>query len=719
MPTAEQNLRDAQAAHQQGRLADAMRLYRRVLALHPRNADVLHLLGVAALQSRQIAEGVDLIRKAIALNGTVAAMHTNLGNGLRDLGRPAEAVARHDDALSLDPNYALAWCNRGIALIDLSRAEEALASFDKALALRPDYPEAHSGRGNALMDRADNEGALASYDRAVAARPGFAAAWVNRGNALLVLARYGEALTSYDRAIALNSDLPDAHNGRGNALWELGRLDNSAAAYRHTIAVRPDHADAHSNLGNVLRDLKRPDEALTECDAAIALRADHAEAWFNRGNALADLKRREEALASYDRVTALKPDHARAHFNRGNVLLALARPAEALASFDAALAPPDRAGLSGASSNLEAAIAGHDKAIAPRLDAAAVLCSRANALAELGRIEEAFVEFDRSIALDPVYADAHWNKGLLFLQTGRLAEGWPLYEWRKKLKNPPVNRNYDRPLWLGEQDIAGKTLFVYWEQGFGDMIQFARYVKLAEARGAHVILEAQRVLHRVLRQLSPTFQILLPNQTPGPFDYHCPVMSLPLAFRTAAGSIPAWPSYLSAEPAQRRYWAGRLGPKTKPRIGLAWSGSGDHGHDHFRSLGLAACRPLLDLDADWVAVQKDLREPDRLELEASANLRFFGGDLTDFSDTAGLIDNLDLVVTVDTSAAHLAGAMGKPVWILLGAVSDWRWFLDRDDSPWYPSARLFRQTPAGGWAGPIEAVRAALIDALISNPATR
>jgi hypothetical protein len=309
--------------------------------------------------------------------------------------------------------------------------------------------------------------------------------------------------------------------------------------------------------------------------------------------------------------------------------------------------------------------------------------------------------------LQPDYVDAHWNDGLLLLLTGDLEQGWRAYEWRKKLTRSEAARTYPQPLWLGEQDISGKTLFIHWEQGFGDTIQFCRYAKLAKSRGATVVLEVQRALLGLLRQLSPEIELITPDKTPDAFDYHCPLMSLPLAFGTTLKTIPAEPHYLQADAALRAKWSARLEavcPRsgTKPRIGIAWSGSLTHQHDHLRSIGLAECLPLFKMDADWVCLHKEIRDDDRAALKLFNGLKFFGDELDDFSDTAALVDLMDLVISVDTGIAHLAGAMGKPVWILLAFSPDWRWLLDRDDSPWYPSAKLFRQPHPRDWASVID-----------------
>jgi len=379
-----------------------------------------------------------------------------------------------------------------------------------------------------------------------------------------------------------------------------------------------------------------------------SLKPDYAEAHNNRGNALRALNRPMEALASYDKTIALKPDYAEAHNNRGNVLLDLKRP------------------------------------------------------------EEALISYDKAIALKPNDAGAHFNQSLCLLLLGRFEQGWRQYEWRKKRDEPIAARPYPQPLWLGNENIAGKTLFLWWEQGFGDTIQFCRYANLVEARGAKVIISVQQPLHRLLQQISPTILVINQNETPTYFDYHCPLLSLPLAFRTSLETIPAQAQRLKADDALRSTWSARLPPKTKPRIGVVWRGGTIHKNDHNRSIELGQFLTIVGADADWVCLQKEIRDTDAAVFHEDSRIAFFGDDLKDFSDTAALLDLMDLVITVDTSVAHLAGAMGKPVWVLLPYNPDWRWQLDRNDSPWYPSARLFRQPEIGNWTAVLDEVKSEL-----------
>ena len=326
-----------------------------------------------------------------------------------------------------------------------------------------------------------------------------------------------------------------------------------------------------------------------------------------------------------------------------------------------------------------------------------------NVLEGLHRLEEALASYDRAIALEPDFIDANYNHGRNLLRQGNFAQGWEKFEYRWKspilAKNVCIPRNFLRPLWLGNESLHGKTILLHAEQGLGDTLQFCRYIACVVATGARVIVEVPEpliyLLHASIAGVAHWYAkgVELPD-----FDYHCPLLSLPLAFHTRLGTIPAQIPYLCADANKVQHWQLLLGGKTKPRIGLAWSGRPEHQNDHNRSLRLADLIAYLPAQFDYVCLQKEVRDVDKFTLQTTPQIRSFCDALTDFTDTAALIQNMDLIISVDTSIAHLAGALGKPLWLLLLWVPDWRWMLDRTDSPWYPSARLFRQPARGDWA---------------------
>jgi tetratricopeptide (TPR) repeat protein len=466
---------------------------------------------------------------------------------------------------------------------------------------------------------------------------------------------------------------------RAYTAYKAGKLVEAELLCQQIIAAKHDFFDAIHLLAFVQSKLGTKDAALTSYNSAVSLRPDHAEAFNNRGLTLHEMKRFDEALASYDRAIAVRPDYAETLNNRGNTLLALKRYKDSLASYD--------------------------RALAVRPDYAEAFYNRGNALKEPQRFDEALASFDRALAVRPDYANAHWNESLVRLLTGDFVRGWKKFEWRWKNESlNPSPRNFAQPLWLGEQDIKGKTILLHSEQGLGDTIQFCRYVPLVAVRGARVLLQVPESLQNLTATLAGVAQVIGPTSQLPDFDLHCPLLSLPLAFGTRLDTIPSATPYLSASSERVRSWNISLGSKYRPRIGLVWSGNPEHKHDHNRSIKLRTLLQLLDIDATFVSLQKDIHADDATVPKDRSDLLHFGDKLKDFSDTAALVSNLDLVISVDTSVAHLAGALAKPVWILLPLLPDWRWLLNRDHSPWYPTARLFRQHAAGDWSSVVSDV---------------
>jgi tetratricopeptide (TPR) repeat protein len=523
--------------------------------------------------------------------------------------------------------------------------------------------------------------ALASYDRVLAVHPGHVEVLCNRGVTLHQLNRLEDALASYDRALALRPDYPEALSNRGNTLRALKQSEEASISYRRALALRPDYAEALCNLGVVLHEQKQFGEALASYDRAVAARPAYAKAFSNRGVTLKELRRFSEALTSLDCALALQPDYAEALCNRGATLHELKRFDEALACYD--------------------------RALVLRPDYVHALCNRGVTLQALLRFEEALADYDRAAALQPDCAEAHFNEALTRLLVGDFNRGLEKYEWRWETEQKEEKREFKQPRWRGSRDIADKTILLYAEQGFGDAIQFCRYVPLVAALGPNVILEVQRPLLALMETLKGGAKIVSRGDPVSMTDLECPLLSLPLAFDTRLETTPSETPYLDADPLAAAAWKARLGSQHRRKVGIVWSGSPTHRNDHNRSIGLAALLPLLDLDITFISLTKVVNAEDAA-LIGARGIPHFGDELHDFADTAALISNLDLVISVDTSVAHLAGALAKSVWILLPFLPDWRWQLDRDDSLWYPTARLFRQDETQAWDGVIARVHAAL-----------
>ncbi len=558
------------------------------------------------------------------------------------------AVTLSSAAVRLNPRAAPAYVNRGIALEELGRLEEALTSYEQAIQAKPDYVEAYANLGLVLQALKRFDTALASYDRAIRLRPDLAELHSNRGLVLNALHRLDDSLASFDRALRLNPNFAEAHSNRGLVLEKLKRPDDAVRSYERAIQADPNYADAYLNRGKAQQSLKRYVDAVQSYDKAIALNPAFAEAYYARGTALHDMERQDETIDSYDKAIALNSGHAEAYSNRGL------------------------------------------------------------ALEELRRLDEAIENYDRAIRLNPDFVDIRWNKSMAVLTLGRLEEGWQLYEWRKKKGVPIANHACPQPAWTGAEDIAGRTVFLYWEQGFGDTLHFCRYARMVAATGARVVMSVQDRLVRLLKQWEPGIEIVGSRDAPPSYDFHAALMSLPLAFGTTLETIPSEDRYLRADPALVLAWGPRLPAKARPRIGFVWNGNAAHENDRNRSMALTDMLPLLSFGADWVCLQKNDTESERTLLRQSNAITFLGDEQRDFADTAAIIEHLDLVISVDTAVAHLAGAMGKPVWIVLSYVHDWRWLLERRDTPWYPATSLYRQPTRGDWPSVIEQIKADL-----------
>jgi tetratricopeptide (TPR) repeat protein len=356
----------------------------------------------------------------------------------------------------------------------------------------------------------------------------------------------------------------------------------------------------------------------------------------------------------------------------------------------------------------EEALASSERALRCGADHAEAHSARGAVLASVGRFDEALADYRRAIELKPTLAEGLWNKAIAHLSRGEFSEGWRLYEARWKVKSLKLTQHYaSRPAWRGDESVQGKVVLLHAEQGYGDAIQFCRYAPLVAARGARVILGVPSALKALMTSLDGVEDVVAQGAPPK-FDHHCPLLSLPLVFGTELDSIPAPKTYLRAHSSARARWTARLGPRAAPRVGFAWSGRATHTNDLNRSITLEALLPLTRCGLEFVSLQKEIRAVDAPVLTLTPTIRRLGEELTDFADAAALVSELDLVISVDTSIAHLAGALGKPVWILLPFVADWRWLQEREDSPWYPSARLFRQSVARDWTDVIERVASEL-----------
>lgn len=623
---------------------------------------------VANTSSKSTSEVQELMKKALHLHHQ---------------GQLENAMALYKRVLKKDPKNYDAYNLSGLIAYQRNDLHLAINLIDQAIDIQPHQSYAYVNRGLVSEKLDDYEAALASYEKAIALKPDFAEAYNNKGITLKKLNRLEDAMISYKKAISLKNDYAIAYSNLGNTLRELKRFEEAIPCFIQAIQFKPEYAEAYSNLGVTQCELACYEDALSSHDRAVSLMPNYAEAYTNRGVTLEKLFKFEDALISHEKAIELRPHYADAFSNRGVVLTSMMRWKEAIASYSRAI----------------------------ELDP-----SHAESFSNLGvafketmQFDNALQAYDRAIYLKPEYADAYWNKSITLLLLGDFINAWSLYEWRwKRDEFAKFNRIFTKPAWHGLQDVSTKIILIYAEQGLGDVIQFCRYAKFLKNKGASVILEAPRPLLSLLEGLDGLDHLVQTGALLPKFDYHCPLLSLPLAFGTNLESIPQSGPYLRADPQKLHEWKDRLGEKTKPRIGLVWSGNAEHKNDRNRSLSLQELITNLPPDYEYISMQKEVRESDSMALSVSC-IRNFCEYIDDFSDTAALCELVDLVISVDTSVAHLAGAIGKKTWVLLPFIPDWRWLLFRNDSPWYDSMLLFRQNESRQWASVLQEINKYLL----------
>ena len=728
------------ALHQQGDLLKAGEVYREILTCDPDQVDALNLLGVVMQAANDLDLAEDLLKRAIKLDPKYFAPHANLGNALQATGRILEAIEAFqkalalnpksietlnnlasalneteqfdsaqrasDEALLLEPAFPQALINKGNSLSGLEQTEEAILCYREALEMSPDNDEALFNLGNAYVDIEDYDAAIIVYGKAVELDPENAEKQYNFGNALLQKGQYSECLKPFEIAIALNPGYVDALCNYASALQaigqtekmashlqellkqaskhqEAGTLSEASALYREVIEYQPAQVYALHMLGVVTYQLGSPHEAKQLLTKAIKIEPNNADIHNNLALILSENSLKLEALNHLNRAIELCPDLTEAFYNRGINLQAIDYLDEAESDF---------------------------------LEAIRLQPNHIEALYSLGvtqqmqnRLGEAIQTLKNGIKVEPNNPNLHWNLSLALLQNGEFEEGWREYEWRWKMPKFSVFfREVAAPIWDG-QALAGKTLYIHAEQGLGDTIHFARYVPLAAKGGTKVIFECVPALISLLAGSLGSEDITVVSDAPVNCDAHAPLLSLPGILKTNLDTIPSEIPYLNPPPERVLKWSDAIREGSGTKVGLVWAGNTTYQNDFRRSIPFELISEILNIPGfRFYSLQIE-----RLEAATAAIndgiMVDIGTGFSDFSDTASVISQLDLVISVDTSVAHLAGALGVPVWILLPRASDWRWLLNRSDSPWYPTMRLFRQPSPGEWEPVIREVTTALL----------
>ena len=552
-----------------------------------------------------------------------------------------DAQNLYAEILKIDPNHPDALHLLGLIAHQSDKNDLAADLITRAIDIDPDQALFHCNLGNVLTSSGDLKRAIASYGKAVDLNPELVEANYNLGNALYQERKLDKAVFFLRKTVILNPDLPEAHNNLGIALHKSGRLDEAMECFEAALQQKPDSPDVYINFGRVLEEQNKPDQAIQQYKNALVRKPDYAEAYFNIGNVLHTQGKLDEAVTFYKKALQTNPEYVDAYANLGKTLKGQ------------------------------------------------------------GKLEDALSCYDRAITLEPESADLIFDRSTVLLLGGDLLEGFKGYERRFDRVNWKKTYPYrfKIPRWDGSS-FAGKTLFVHCEQGFGDNLQFVRYLPMVKARGGKVVLETSKPLMRLFKGLQGVDELVEGPSDGGMslgYDFYVPLMSLPEIFETKLETIPAQVPYLQADPQKARLWQERM-RREGLQVGLVWQGKDT---DPNRACSVEQLAPLFGVrGVQWYGLQKGGKDKSGGEIPAIN----FGEEFDDFSDTAGAIDNLDLVISVDTSVAHLAGAMGKPVWVLLMFSPDWRWLMNREDCPWYPTLRLFRQPQPGDWEAVIRRV---------------
>ncbi len=635
------------AHHRANRLEEANRCYQLVLQQKPRHPDGLHLSGILARQRGDLDGSVRLIAAAIVENPLMGLYHHNLACSFALQGRDVDAVVALQHAIQLNPADLESMLMQAERLVALGRKEEALPLYERISSLVPNSKEALLGQAARLSAEKRSEEAVTLLQTAAQDFPNAWDVHFSLGGALFEVQRYRECKEAFERVAQLHPTSTRNLGLMGLTLHQAGELEAARDFYLRALRLDPNHMDTMSNLCALLIDMDQLNLAETLIRRALQL----------------------------------QPDFLPAHSNLGTILARKGDLLGAVHSFREVLH--------------------HDPGHIP------ALCSLTFLHDTLGD-DEGAAGFSRlAFEADPESPAAQFNFSMHVLASGDYARGFRFYERRWELRQFVKTRKMLQPQWLGES-LAGKRVFVYPEQGMGDTIQFVRYLPLMAARGAEVILEVQPPLERLMADVAGAAQVHRAGQYKGYYDLHCPLMSVAYAFGTELHTIPAQFPYLSADPADVERWA-RILDAQELRVGLVWSGNPAHTKDRVRSAHLRDFRAVLETPGvRFYALQKGPGLRELPEIPESFQPVVLDAELKDFGETAAAIAHLDLVITVDTAVAHLAGAMGKPVWILVAKSPDWRWMRDRSDSPWYPTAKIFRQDVLGDWSGMLERVRVEL-----------
>ena len=556
-------------------------------------------------------------------------------------GSLQKAERLYSQVIEKNPDHPIALHSLGIVAHQMGQNDIATDRIAQAIASNPQNPQFRNTQGLVFEAIGETDKAISSYKKAISLNPDYAEAYLNLAIAFQSSGNFGEAVEKCNQIISLFGGSSQVYNLMGYSLQQQDNFSEAIESYRQAICLEPDFAEPYNHIGVIFNQQQRYNQAVENCKKALELDSNYVEAYSNLGVALNGIGQHAEAMANFQKAISLNSEYLDAYYNLGNCLL------------------------------------------------------------KQNQCTQAIQLYQKAIQIDPEYAKAHWNLAISYLLTGDFSKGWDQYQWRHKPEAEIVTypHHYDQPYWDGSS-FAGKRLLVHHEQGFGDNIQFVRYLPMVKQLGGTVILEMEKPLYELFKQIEGADEFVQASSDSTPpdvnFDIHIPTLDMPRLFGTTLENIPCKVPYLCAEHAKTEYWRNKLDSKSF-KVGLVWSGDARHGNDHNRSCPLKHFAPLTKIEGvKLYGLQKEVSRQ-LTELATDMEISCLSEEFEDFTDTAAAIENMDLVISVDTSVLHLAGAMGKPVWALIPFAPDWRWMLDRQDSPWYPTMRLFRQKERGDW----------------------
>lgn len=685
MPTIAEALQHAAALHRGGELDQAEGIYRQILAVDPRNADAWHLWGLVAHVRGANLDAAERIGRAILCDGAQPSFHHHLAEVHLAAGKLDLAEQSCRQALRLSAALASAHNTLGVIFEQQGRHQEAAASFERTIALAPAFALAHMNLGSALHHLGNSSAAIVALKQSLAIDPTLADAEIELSKIFRETGALAEALAAAERALAIAPESAEAEFQLGVLAQQQGDADAALARYQRAVSLDPRHAPAWCNLGSLLKQRKQLHEAFDAFQHAVQADPALAEAHFNLGVLFQHQGNMPAAREAYQRAIAARPEYAEALNNLGAVL---AHDGDWTGAADC-----------------------YSRSLAILPDEPETLNNLGNLLKVQGRLQEAAVCYERALKLSPEFPQLRYNWGLMLLAHGNFTEGWPHYEWR--LLAMDAERSFDQPHWQGES-LPGKTILVHAEQGLGDTLQFVRYLPLVRERCGRVICEVQPALVPLLTQskLAELAEFVPRGSALPKFDAQISMLSLPAVFQTDEATIPLREGYLRPAPERVRKWREVLGESDRLRVGIAWQGSPGYPGDRERSIPLIEFAPLARPGVELISLQKGFGSEQLGQLAGRFEVRDLGPDFDAaggaFMDTAAVMENLDLVIVSDSAIAHLAGALGRPSWLPLPFVPDWRWLFERADNPWYANMRLYRQERLRDWPGVFQRIAAEL-----------